>query len=195
MPVRSLLLLLSYLLTLPFFGLVSGARVVAQTSDSVRAVTPHDPEHSVNATEWCGLHAARNELVQGFSDCTYALAVNPDDAQALSNRASIYIVVKEPRAALADLDRAIAVKPGQAILHFNRGVAHSDLNHAEAAIADYSEALRLNPEMAIALYNRGWEYEKRGARDLAIADYEASLTIKPDLAQAKRRLERLLVPL
>lgn len=163
----------------------------AQAKEAFKAEAPHDAAHQENPTNWCGLHAARNELVQALSDCTYALSVNPDDVQALSNRGSIYLVAKDARAALADFNRAIALKSGEPTLHFNRGVALSDLGQSDPAIADYSEAIRLRPDLVIALHNRGYEYELKGDRVRAIADYEAALRIKPDLPQSLKRLEGL----
>lgn len=163
----------------------------AQTTDQERVLAPHDPAHATAPSTWCALHVGKNELVQALSDCTYALLRNPDDVKALSNRGSLYLVAKDPKAALIDFERAIALQPQVASLHFNRGIARSDLGDSAGAIADYSEAIRLRPEFEAAFHNRGYEYEKTGDTKRAIADYEAALRIKPGLPQSLRRLERL----
>lgn len=161
----------------------------AQTTDRERVLAPHDPAHAAESGIWCAVHVGKKELVQVLSDCTYALALNPRDVQALSNRAALYLIARDPEAALADFDRAIALQPGVATLHFNRGVAHADLGNAQAAMADYTEAICLQREFDAALHNRGYEFEKRGDTQHAIADYEAALRIKPDLNPSLKRLE------
>lgn len=161
------------------------------TADRDRVLAPHDPAHAGEPGTWCAVHIGKSELVQALSDCTFALSLDPNDVQALSNRGSLYLIAKDPKAALADFERAIALKSGVATLHFNRGVAHTDLGNAEAAIADYTEAIRLRPEFEAAFHNRGYEYEKLGHTKRAIADYEAALRIKPDLQPSMKRLEGL----
>lgn len=161
------------------------------TTDRDRVLAPHDPAHAADPGTWCAVHIGKSELVQALSDCTFALSVDPSDLQALSNRGSLYLLAKDPKAALTDFARAIALKSGVATLHFNRGVAYADLGNSEAAIADYTEALRLRPEFEAALHNRGYEYEKLGERSRAIADYEAALRIKPDLQPSLNRLRKL----
>ncbi len=162
-----------------------------RAQDRDRVLGPHDSAHASHPGTWCAVHLGKNELVQALSDCNYALSIDPDDVQALSNRGSLYLVAKDPKAALVDFERAIALEPGVATLHFNRGVTHSDLGNSVAAIADYTEAIRLRPQFEAALHNRGYEYEKTGDSKRAIADYEAALRIKPDLPQSLKRLEAL----
>ena len=161
------------------------------TADRDRVLAPHDPAHAGEPGTWCAVHIGKSELVQALSDCTFALSLDPNDVLALSNRGSLYLIAKDPKAALADFERAIALKSGVATLHFNRGVAHTDLGNAEAAIADYTEAIRLRPEFEAAFHNRGYEYEKLGHTKRAMADYEAALRIKPDLQPSMKRLEGL----
>lgn len=173
-------------------ALVASSGSLAQTTtDRDRVLAPHDPAHASEPGTWCAIHMAKSELVQALSDCTFALSLDPHDVQALSNRGSLYLLAKDPKAALVDFEQAIALKSGVATLHFNRGVAYTDLGNAEAAIADYTEAIRLRPEFEAALHNRGYEYEKRGDTKRAIADYEAALRLKPDLQPSLKRLEGL----
>lgn len=152
---------------------------------------PHDPEHAERARHWCGIHLSRNELVAALSDCDYAVAREPKDSAALSNRGSVWLAANEPSRALRDFDAAIKLSPRDPELHFNRAIAHGRLGNGERAIADYTEAIRLNPDFAIAYHNRGVEFERRGRLDDARADFEHALRISPDLAPARQGLRRV----
>ena len=155
------------------------------------SLEPHDSEHAKEPTHWCGVHASRNELVKAFSDCTYALKINPNDAQAIANKASVYLLANDPKAALAYLEVAIKLRPQTAHLYYNRGLAYSTLGMSDKAIADYSETLRLDPKYLAAYHNRGLENERQDKKALAIQDYEAALAIDPSFQQSLIRLNAL----
>ena len=163
--------------------------VLAQLSDPLRSQAlsspplPHDPEHAEKARHWCGIHLSRNELVAALSDGDYAVARDPKDSAALSNRGSVWLAANEPSRALRDFDAAIELSPHDPELHFNRAIAHGRLGNGERAVGDYTEAIRLNPDFAIAYHNRGVEFEQRGRLDDARADFEHALRISPDLAR------------
>ncbi len=159
--------------------------------DRFDPTAPHDPAHSVRATDWCAKHALAGQLAQALSDCTFALASKPNDTQAMANRGSIFLMAGDPRAALFDFDRAIQLNPREPVLFCNRGRAFDALGDVEKAIADYSTALSLEPNYPTALYSRGLLYERIGQRSDAIADFEAALKIAPTLERAREILERL----
>lgn len=188
---RTLAVFILAAIVLPASGVFLGPPCAQTVAQAPIPAGPHDAAHAGSPTSWCAAHASKNELVQALSDCNYALSLDPDNVQALSNRGSIYLLAKDARAALADFERAISLRSSEAVLHFNRGVAYDDLGQSDLAIADYSEAIKLSPDFAAALHNRGYQYERKGQRDLAVADYEAALRVKPDLKQTLRRLESL----
>jgi tetratricopeptide (TPR) repeat protein len=94
--------------------------------------------------------------------CTQAIAVNPKDDWAYSNRCSAYASLGNYRAALADCNQAIAL----------------DI------------ALSYNDNWTV-YYNRGFIYEKLGTNAAAIADYRKVLTMNPSHQPAQDGLKRL----
>jgi len=152
---------------------------------------PHDPAHAEQATTWCALHLARREIVAALSDCDYAVARDPKDVAALSNRGAVWLLAGDPKRAIVDFDAALALKPEDAGLHFNRGLAHDNAGFPDRAIADYSAAIGLNPQMAIAFHNRGAVYERTSRRRLAVDDYTRALAINPTLQASRDALRRL----
>jgi tetratricopeptide (TPR) repeat protein len=140
---------------------------------------------------WCAAHMARGELVQALFDCDHAVAANPKNVDAFSNRGSLFLLTKDAGKALADFETALRLRPNVSALHYNRGLAKARLGQHTDAIADYSEAIRLRPDMAIAYHNRGYEYEVMGQRDQAIQDYRRALELQPGLKPSAMGLQRL----
>jgi tetratricopeptide (TPR) repeat protein len=152
---------------------------------------PHDPDHAERAATWCAIHVGRRELAHAISDCNYAIAANPKNAIAFSNRGTLYLTYGDLSQALADYEKALQLAPLQANNHYNRGVARGMLGRRNEAISDYTEAIRLNPDLAIAYHNRGREYEDGGDRARAVADYERALELDPKLEPSISSLKRL----
>lgn len=168
------------------------APLLAQSSEPSENPTIHDRAHADAALNWCAVHVARKEYVQAYSDCSYVVAREPNNAAALSNRGSIYLLSGDAAAALRDFDRGILLKPEDHSLHFNRGIALARLKDTAAAIASYSEAIRLKPNFAAAYHNRGYEFEISGQRESAIKDYKQALSLDETLKPARDGLNRLL---
>ncbi|WP_083528188.1 tetratricopeptide repeat protein [Hyphomicrobium sp. CS1BSMeth3] len=152
---------------------------------------PHNPAHAERAVGWCAHHLARGELVAALSDCDYAVALEPQNLAALSNRGSVYLLAGEPARALTDFNAAIALAPADPDLHFNKGIAHGKLGMNEQAVADYTQAIQLRPNFAIAYHNRGYEHEVMSRPDDALADYRHALALRPGLKQSLDAIERL----
>jgi len=154
---------------------------------------PHDPSHAERARHWCGIHLTRSELVEALSDCDHAIARDPKDAAALSNRGAVRLAAKEASKALQDFNAAIALAR-ESGFYFNRGIAHGQLGAWEHAVADYTEAIRIQPDFAFAYHNRGIEHEQRGSHAEAKADFERALEIDPNLTSSRQALERIGPP-
>jgi tetratricopeptide (TPR) repeat protein len=171
--------------------------VATASGQAQNAVTqlPHNPDHGPEALNWCAAHMARKEVAPALSDCDYAVAQNPKNAAAWSNRGSLWLVVGEFARAIVDFNEAIAIAPLDASLLFNRGIAHAGAGARERAIADYSSALKLDPSLAIAHHNRGYEHELAGRRAQARDDYRAALNIDPSLKPSVEGLKRLTADL
>lgn len=155
-----------------------------------RLAAGHARHTGVHAT-WCALHLVTREYAEAIEDCDQAIAQNPSDADAYSNRSAAYLMLDDLDRATADLEVAIRLDPTDAKLYYNRGVIHTKSHEHLKAIVDYTEAIRLNPEHVPAYYNRGVALELVGEHDKAIADYRQALRLAPSLAKARDALLRL----
>lgn len=151
----------------------------------------HKGDHARFPASACGFHIAQGEFAAAILDCNRALAGNPGDVKALSNRGSALLLSGKAKEALADFDAAILLRPADAQLHYNRGLSLARMGQRNAAIAAYSEALRINPRFAAAYYNRGFEYELIGNLAKAKTDYRRALEISPNLSPSRSRLKAL----
>ena len=69
--------------------------VTASGSMHAQIATPHDPAHAESPVDWCAAHTAKREMVQAMSDCDYAVAKEPANPRALSNRGSVWLLAGE----------------------------------------------------------------------------------------------------
>ena len=121
-----------------------------------------------------------------ISSCTKKLRANPQDLQALKQRALAWIQLKEYRHAISDFNRAVKLKRRDAKVYYHRGLAYVGLKEYEQAIYDWSEAIRINPQYASAYHNRGQAYAILQEYDRAIADFNQAIRINPNYALAYR---------
>jgi len=96
-----------------------------------------------------------------IADYTKAIALNPNDATAYSNRGVAYGSKGAFDRAIADYTKAIALKPNVALAY------------------------------TLAYTNRGYTHEKKGDKEQAIADFRKALEIDPSDQYAKESLKRL----
>lgn len=92
---------------------------------------------------------AINALGEGDSDkalelFTEAIKLNPGAAVMYAKRASVYIQMQKPNAAIRDCDRAITINPDSAQPYKWRGKAHRLLGHWEEAARDLATACKLD---------------------------------------------------
>jgi tetratricopeptide (TPR) repeat protein len=115
-----------------------------------------------------------------------ALAIQPDFAQALSNRGNVLFELKRHEEALANYDRALAIQPDFAQTLSNRGNVLFELKRHEEALASYDRALAIRPDFAEAHHGRGTvlsTFELKRYEE-ALASYDQALAIWPDFAEA-----------
>ena len=118
-----------------------------------------------------------------FANCQ-AIRLNPDFAEAYSNRGAAKDALEQYKDAITDYDEAIRLKPDYAKAYSNRGAAKDALEQYKDAITDYDEAIRLKPDLAEVYSNRG--NAKTGLKQYrnAVADHDQAIRLKPDYAQA-----------
>ena len=112
------------------------------------------------------------------------IELEPDAADAYTNRGNAKSALGQHEAALADYDKAIELEPDDAIAYSNRGITKHDLGQYEAALADYDKAIELEPDTASAYTNRGITKRALGQHEAALADYDKAIELEPDDAAA-----------
>ncbi|KAF3700474.1 Hsc70-interacting protein [Channa argus] len=84
------------------------------------------------------------DLPKAMDLFTEAIKLNPCVAILYAKRASVYIQMQKPNAAIRDCDRAISINPDSAQPYKWRGKAHRLLGHWEEAARDLATACKLD---------------------------------------------------
>ena len=87
------------------------------------------------------------DLDRSWKATNAALAISPNDAEALNSRGALNIFSGNPAMAVPDIERAILLDPGDASQrrHF-LGIAHLLLGQYENAAAQFRQRILVNPE-------------------------------------------------
>jgi predicted O-linked N-acetylglucosamine transferase (SPINDLY family) len=110
--------------------------------------------------------------------------LNPDYAEAWSNKAASLHELKRFDEAIAHYDKALSLKPDYAEAWSNKGVSLHELKRFDEAIAHYDKALSLKPDYVEGWANKGVSLKELKRYDEAIAHYDKALNLKPDYAEA-----------
>jgi tetratricopeptide (TPR) repeat protein len=110
------------------------------------------------------------EPQQALAEFNAALAIDPQNIQALIGRADLQYGQGDLAASLGDYTRLVAAQPRSADAHFKRGSVYFDLGNYPAAIRDFSASLTLDPQQPAALYNRALAAEHLGSKQDAEQD-------------------------
>ena len=113
-----------------------------------------------------------------------AIELNPDYAEAYSNRGNALTGLAQHAAALASFDAAIRLKPDFAEAHCNRGNTLYALGEFQQAVASFGQAIRLRPDYAEAYSNRGSALNELRQYREAIEDFDRAIALNPNYAEA-----------
>jgi predicted O-linked N-acetylglucosamine transferase (SPINDLY family) len=116
-----------------------------------------------------------------------ALSLNPDYAEAWSNKGNVLHELKQDNEALAHFDKALSLKPDYADTWSNKGVTLYGLNLYEEAIAHYGKALSLKPDM-------DWIYGDLLHTKMKIADWSGLADSLQNIAKKVMVNERVIQP-
>jgi tetratricopeptide (TPR) repeat protein len=120
-------------------------------------------------------------LDAALSSYERALAVAPDHAGALYNRASVLLQLDRPAEAIDAFDRLLAQAPDDPVALFHRGNACMALRRYDDALASFDRALVHDRYAAIVHNRRGTALRELGRPAEALACYEhATLCAPPD---------------
>ncbi|NXU74068.1 F10A1 protein, partial [Oreotrochilus melanogaster] len=125
-------------------------------------------------------------LSKGSVKKSDAIKLNPCLAILYAKRASVFVKLQKPNAAIRDCDRAIKINPDSAQTYKWRGKAHRLLGHWEEAAHDLALACKLDyDEEASAMLK---EVQPRAQK---IAEHRRKYERKREEKEIKERMERV----
>ena len=113
-----------------------------------------------------------------------ALAISPQAADVLNNRAVALKSLGRFDDAVASYGGALAVRPDFVEALVNRGNALVQMKRYDEALASYDQAIAIRPDNATVLNNRGSVLNALARFDEAVASYDKALAIRPDFVEA-----------
>ncbi|XP_068256981.1 hsc70-interacting protein [Nyctibius grandis] len=129
---------------------------------------------------------SEGELQKAVDLFTDAIKLNPCLAILYAKRASVFVKLQKPNAAIRDCDRAIKINPDSAQTYKWRGKAHRLLGHWEEAAHDLALACKLDyDEDASAMLK---EVQPRAQK---IAEHRRKYERKREEKEIKERMERV----
>ena len=153
---------------------------LAEAEVLYRAALAADPRDA-NAQQLLGVALAQQgRPEEGLAEIDRALALAPDHAEAILNRANIHRMLGRNEEALAGFTRALESRPDWPQVLNNKGSVLQDLRRPAEALAAYDHALRLQPGNSQVINNRGSALMdlKRGAQ--ALSAFDDALRLAPD---------------
>jgi tetratricopeptide (TPR) repeat protein len=124
----------------------------------------------------------QNETDKALADYGRAIALNPNDGDALAARAMLFHANKDDQHALADLATAVRVAPGYATAWAYRGDILYAIDKPTEAIESFAQAIKLSPDWMWPANDRGELYADRGDYELALRDFDQVVRVSPTYA-------------
>jgi tetratricopeptide (TPR) repeat protein len=118
---------------------------------------------------------------RAIQDSNAALAIAPDNENALFVRASAHQGKTDYAEAIQDFTDVLRLDSGRADAFFARGAAHYSAGHFERAVDDFSRAINLGLADGAVFYLRSLANSELGDGSNARADMEEALRLDPDL--------------
>ena len=166
---------------------------VTELKESIEAIKKDIDKSKKNAERAARRAMASKLFTQALSEKDYqkaiqlyseAIELNPNFAEAYSNRGYAKYLLGEEENALQDYDKAIELNPNLSEAYNNRGNAKESLGDENGALEDFDKAIELNPDYANAYNNRG--VVKRGLGDTteAMIDFNKAIRLRGNFPDA-----------
>jgi protein O-GlcNAc transferase len=142
------------------------------------------PGHAASLHLLGVLKFQRGDAAAAVRNFDAALALEPANAFAHSNRSVALAALARFDEALASADTALALKPDHAEAWSNRAAALFELRRFDEALASAERAIALKPNHADAHASRGNVLKQRGALEEALVDYGKAIELNPTFVRA-----------
>jgi Tfp pilus assembly protein PilF len=159
------------------------------------APRPAPAETSVNEAQ---THAARGQTLArsgkaegALSEFGQAIALDPNNAQALYGRGLLYQGEKQHQLAVDDFTAANGLTPQRAEPLLARAISYLALDKAKEAAADLDEAVQADPQNAQIWVTRGLAYERLGDNAKAADSYGRAVSLRPKDEAARSGFARV----
>ncbi|MDO7843682.1 aspartyl protease family protein [Sphingomonas immobilis] len=160
----------------PMFGLDPKGAVDDKGTALDLTDTAGEPKDAAGYARRAGVASAGRKYDAAIADLDKALALAPDDAHYLFQRAVAYLSNRQPLLGAADLDKAIALAPNDAEPRLARAGLRLGARDPDGALTDLKaadQALAPSSDMRLRL---GGMAGAANDHDLAIANFSAWLT-------------------
>lgn len=164
-----------------------------QAEIKAKLLTQHLPKHFLPWKMLGVLLSRKKEWQQSLDAFIKVLEITPDDAETISNLASVQQELGMTLVAKESSLKAIKINPNLAQAHYNLGRALYKLEDMPEAEASYRNAIKLNPNYADAYCNLGLTLEGLGRMAEAIEAVKMSLKLNPGFDIAQNNLGAWLV--
>ena len=117
---------------------------------------------------------------EALRDLRHAIALNPNDSEALAEMGYLFIYNAQPRDALASYSAAATLDPLNFNLHARRCIAYTDMARFDEADLACSHARALAPDASWAYVASSWLEWARGRIDAALKWNALALKASPN---------------
>jgi tetratricopeptide (TPR) repeat protein len=163
-------------------GYKAGAyeETIADASAAIKLL-PTDHAYFVRAMAYL----AKGDLTKAFSDLNDSLSLNPNQVEALIQRAGIYRKLQAYDKAITDLTKAIQLDPVHATpqVFVQRGEVYTFQHTFSQALTDFNQALEQDRHNASAYLGRATLFRIQGQYEKAISDYDQALQSEPNMVR------------
>ncbi len=152
--------------------------------EAIRLEPAHSRDGAADRARRARLLHLAGRPEEALADSEAALAVAPDDAEALLFRVKSLLELKRFAEVVGAADAALARGIPTAELYDLRGQARASREDFAGAIGDYGQAIALDPGRSAPLVHRGWAYVVSNAALLALHDFDEAIRIDGESPEA-----------
>lgn len=159
---------------------------------------PYNRQNTMLLVTRANFNVALKNYKQAISDCSRAIAIDPDDFGVLFSRGYAYLLLRDHKKAIKDFSRCLLLQPDNPSAILNRGYALMEAEKYSAAVKDFLFSVKLNTsntENAYGMNNIGYCYYKLKEYDKAESYILESIEMLPHNPYAYRNLALINIAL